>query len=299
MILDCHVHVASREVLPDFFFDGWAENLERRYPRRERALRRPAIDGLLRRITDDPSCARLVAEMDDAGIDQAVLLAIDFGEPFVPPHALHREVAASHPKRFLWMAGFHPQRGREGVEELERALRDGARGVKLYPPCGFSPADPALAGCYELCAAHGVPVITHVGPSTPRLASHYAAPAEVERAAHAFPRVDFILAHAAFTLHEEAALLAEYRPNVYLETSGFQNATGRGELEGVLASHRRRGLARKLVFGTDWPIHRLSGGQRPAVTAFRDAAATAGFDEAEIAAIMGETAAELLSGDGR
>ncbi len=298
-MIDCHVHVASRSVLPDFFFDGWAENLERRYPRRERAVRRPAIDGLLRRITDDPSCTQLLAEMDDAGIEKSVLLAIDFGEPFPLPHALHRQLVMNHPGRFLWMAGLDPRRGAAAVGELERALGDGACGVKLYPPCGFSPADPALAPCYELCASRGVPVITHVGPSTPRLASHYAAPSEVERAAHAFPRVDFILAHAAFTLHEESALLAEYRPNIYLETSGFQNAASRGELEGILGSHRRRGLARKLVFGTDWPIHRLAGGQKSAVATFRHAAAAAGFDGAETEAIMGGTAAELLSGDGK
>lgn len=296
-MIDCHVHIASRSVLPDFFFDGWAENLERRYPRHERAARRPAIDGLLRRVTDDPSCTQLLGEMDEAGIEKSVLLAIDFGAPARELHDLHRDLAARHPGRFLWMAAFDPRRS--SVDELERALSDGARGVKLYPPCGFSPADPALGPCYEACARHGVPVITHVGPSTPRLASHYAAPSEVERAAHAFPRVDFILAHAAFTLHEESALLAEYRPNLYLETSGFQNAASRGELEGILGSHRRRGLARKLVFGTDWPIHRFAGGQRVAVTTFLDAAAKAGFDGAEIEAIMGGTAAELLSGDGR
>jgi predicted TIM-barrel fold metal-dependent hydrolase len=88
-------------------------------------------------------------------------------------------------------------------------------------------------------------------------------PADVDGAAHRFPGVDFVLGHGAIVHREDAALLAEYRPNVSLDTAGFQVVHGRGEWSETLAFFKRRGLLRKLLFGTDWPVHGQHGPQRP------------------------------------
>lgn len=35
------------------------------------------------------------------------------------------------------------------------------RGLKFYPPCGFSPSDPALYEIYAYCEKNGIPITTH------------------------------------------------------------------------------------------------------------------------------------------
>lgn len=263
MIIDCHTHLATPAVLPTIFFDGWADNIRRLLPPKLPRAHVARIEQGFRLALEDPDADRLVADMDAAGIDVAVLHIIDFGLAFdgqVPPleevFQAHRRVVARHPGRFRVFAGIDPRRGRAGVELFERALVEwGFTGLKLYPPCGFSPSDPALDPLYDLCAQHGVPVLTHTGPTTPRLSFRYTHPSELDDAARRFPNVDFVLGHGSVVHRDDAALLAEFRPNIYLDTAGFQVVDRQGEWLSSLAFFKRRGLLRKLLFGTDWPIH--------------------------------------------
>ena len=300
MILDVHAHVAGSSHLPDAFFDGWAENLAGTLPGGAAGGRGPALRALLQRVNSDPGCERLLAEMDEAGIARTVLLVVDFGFAF--PEARdaidvsHAEVRALlRTGRFIGFAGVDPRRGEAGVRRFELALRDeGFVGMKLYPPCGYSPSDPRLFPYYELCAQHGAPVLVHTGPTSSRLSFQHARPLEIDEAALRFPRVPFILAHGAVVWHEDAALLAEYRPNVHLDLAGFQPLLRRGGLASTLDHHLRRGLARKLLFGTDWPIYRLFGTQREWVEAVRRTLLDLGQPEGVVADVLGGNLRRLL-----
>jgi predicted TIM-barrel fold metal-dependent hydrolase len=302
-MIDFHVHVASRIALPDFFFSGWAENVARAVRAADRDAAMQRAEAILARVTDDDYCDILIDEMNEAGIEQSVLLAIDFGghagKGWDVGHveALHDAVAARHPGRFILFAGCDPRRGTEQAAALDEALRTGRRrGMKLYPPCGFSLADSALVPFYETCAAHRVPVVTHFGPTTPRLRFDFNMVGEIDRAAHDFPNVDFVIAHGGATPHEDLLLLAEYRANVHLEISGFQAAARRQEFVTILERCRRRGLVHKLLFGTDWPMDRLFGTQRDAVDTFRKAAILGGLTATDLLRIESENALELLRG---
>lgn len=280
MIIDSHAHAAMEEVLPVPFFDGWVDNLERLLPPGASPSQRDALTALFRRMNQDPGCDRLVTEMNEAGIDKTVLLIVDFGYAYPDQfnhledvYAIHRDILARHPGRFIVFAGIDPRRGRSGHELLERALTEwGFGGLKLYPPCGYSPDSRELDPLYEICAFHRVPVLSHIGPTSPTLSFKYTRPEYIEDAAFRFPNVNFILGHAGVVWRDEAALLALHRPNVYLDLSGFQSEWRQGRLDAILDEHKRRGLLRKLLFGTDWPIHRIGGGQARWVEAFRDCA---------------------------
>lgn len=267
MILDCHTHLASPHTLPEPFFEGWGENIRRLLPPDLPERHRAKIAARYRLDRPDPNGDHHVAELNAAGIDVAVSLIVDFGFAFeghVPPiedvFALHHAMALRHPGRFWVFAGIDPRRGQAGVDLFARSLNEwGVRGLKLYPPCGYSPSDRALDPYYDLCAQHHVPVLTHTGPTTPKLSFQHTHPADVEGAAHRFPTVNFILAHGAVVHREDAALLAEYRPNVYVDTAGFQVAIKRGEWNDALMRYKRQGILRKLLFGSDWPIHAEHG----------------------------------------
>lgn len=312
MTIDVHTHLAGGDALPDAFFAGWAQNIRRLLPSElpERLKERVAERY---RLEPDQTGDAHVARMDAAGIEVSVSLIIDFGFAFGPPtqvprppgdadpggeappleplYAAHRAMAERHPGRFLVFAGVDPRRGAAGVELVERALRDwGFRGVKLYPPCGYSPSDRRLDPIYALCGEHRVPVLTHTGPTTPALSFHHTRPTDIDEAARRFPTVNFILAHGAVVHCEDAALLAEYRPNVHVDTAGFQVAVRRGEWAETLALYKRRGLCRKLLFGTDAPLHSQHGTLADAIAALRDGPLNPG----ELRQVLHDNAKELL-----
>jgi uncharacterized protein len=297
MIIDCHAHVAAEGVLPTTFFKGWAENISRNLPSNFGDDLRQVIQG-----NDDPDCTKLLAEMDAAGIDKTVLLIIDFGlrfaqeiTPLEELYLRHRELLEAHPNRLLVFAGIDPRRGRAGLELFERSLRDwNFRGLKLYPPCGYSPSDLSLFPYYDLCRTYGVPVLTHVGPTASSLSFKHTRPEDVDDAAHAFPEVNFILGHAGVVWYEESGLLAEYRPNIYLDLSGFQAEVRRKNFDEILRRHKQRGLLRKLLFGTDWPIHRFFGNQKTWTAEMRKTVDKGVLTPEELDRILYFNAAELM-----
>jgi uncharacterized protein len=302
MIIDSHAHAALEEVLPVRFFDGWVDNLERLLPAGASAAQRAALTATFRAMNQDPGCDKLVAEMDRAGIDKTVLLIVDFGFAYQDEfdqldniYQLHRSFMERHPGRFIVFAGIDPRRGKAGLELLERSVRDwGFRGLKIYPPCGYSPDARELDPFYDLCAQYRIPVLSHIGPTSPTLSFRYTRPEHIEDAAFRFPGVNFILGHAGVTWREEAGMLAAFRPNVYLDMSGFQPHWKRGELDAILAEHKRRSVLRKLLFGTDWPIHRILGGQAQWVDAFRDCAGRGIISGEELEWLFCRNAAELF-----
>jgi uncharacterized protein len=302
MIIDSHAHAALEDVLPVRFFDGWVENLERLLPPNGSPVQRKALASLFRAQNQDPGCDKLIAEMDRAGIDKTVLLIIDFGYAYPEEFDrledifdLHRSIMERHPGRFIVFAGVDPRRGTAGVDLLERAVRDwGFRGFKIYPPCGYAPDAHELYPFYEVCAQYRIPVLSHIGPTSPSLSFKNTRPEHIEDAAFQFPEVNFILGHAGVTWQAEAAMLAAFRPNVYLDVSGFQPHWRHGELDAILAQHKRSGIMRKLLFGTDWPIHRLLGGQEQWVEAFRDCARRGVISDEELGWLFHRNAGQIF-----
>ena len=126
------------------------------------------------------------------------------GEPdlertsFHVPDRYARDTARAHPSYFEWVASIHPYR-RDCVEQLERARRDGARGVKWLPSA--MGIDPGSSGCdrfYEALAKSGLPLISHAGEERAvlgREAHDFGNPLRLRRALDAGARV--VVAHCA------------------------------------------------------------------------------------------------------
>jgi predicted TIM-barrel fold metal-dependent hydrolase len=301
VILDCHCHIASHRILPQEFFKGWSRTVKSNLPFRLDPEQEQRIDELLFDLNEDPDCAGLLREMDAAGIDQAVLLVIDFGLAYKNVDLTIEEIHLAHKKllgqsdRLLAFSNVDPRRGREGLDLFEKAVREwGFCGMKLYPPCGYSPDDWSLFPYYEICRELHLPVLTHIGPTTATLPFRHTQPQCVDDAAFHFPEVNFILGHAAVTHYQDAALLAQYRPNIFLDLSGFQTAINRNEFKNIIKWHMSRGLGRKLLFGTDWPIHRFWGSQRDWVEKFTALESEALLPPEEMNNILGNNLLGIL-----
>jgi predicted TIM-barrel fold metal-dependent hydrolase len=301
MILDCHCHIASHRVMPQEFFRGWAKTVKSHLALPLDSDQEKRIDDLLYEMNEDPDCVSLLQEMDRAGIDKAILLVIDFGLAYKDVNVTIEEIHLAHKKlldrsdRFLAFSNVDPRRGKEGLDLFEKAVREwGFCGMKLYPPCGYSPDDRSLFPYYEICRELHLPVLTHVGPTTATLPFRHTQPEHVDDAAFHFPEVNFILGHAAVTHYQDASLLAQYRPNIFLDLSGFQTAVNRNEFKNIVSWHVARGLVKKLLFGTDWPIHRFWGSQNDWVRKFTALQAESLLTQEDVQNILGKNLLGLL-----
>jgi predicted TIM-barrel fold metal-dependent hydrolase len=269
-IVDAHCHIASEEHTPISFIEASVGNMvtalsAQGVPVAPRKLLKMFLSKM-----QDPWGDALVAEMEQAGISRSVLLIPDFtwalkdckltiAESF----ARHREVLLRHPGKFEVFGGVDPRWGNDGLDLFERSLQEfGFSGFKLYPPCGYSPSDPALFPFYEICAHHRVPVLLHVGPTSPVLDFTVSSPFLVDTAARLFPSVNFILAHGAVSFVEECVMLCRFRPNVYLDISGFQACLGYDPAASPVKNVVSLGINHKILFGTDFPVFRLQGEQK-------------------------------------
>ncbi|HET9284848.1 MAG TPA: amidohydrolase family protein [Candidatus Angelobacter sp.] len=277
VIIDSHCHIASQEFYPNSFIQGSVGNMLQVLTAQGIPATKKSLCGMFEQTLQDPCCDILVSEMAEAGIAKSVLLIADFSYALKDCKLTieesfnkHRAVLARHPGKFDVFGGIDPRWGQDGLALFERSLTEfGFCGFKIYPPCGFSPSDPALFPYYELCAYHQIPVVLHQGPTSPALSFDVSNPFLLDEAARRFPAVNFVLAHGSVSFIEECSMMCRYRPNVYMDLSGFQTFTGDRMITGV-RNAVTQGLNHKILFGTDWPVFRLQGSQKNFVSVLVD-----------------------------
>ena len=304
-VVDAHCHVSSNRYIPRRFLEGIAENMAAEFAARGQSMPAERILVMVQEQHQDHQADRLVKEMDNAGIARAVLLIVDFGlvmESASTPAELaaaHDAIRRRHPGRFHVFMGIDPRRGREGAELFEKTVTEyGFEGLKLYPPCGFSPSDPILDPYYEICRDRKLPVFLHTGPTVRTLDFRIAHPLEIDGAARRFPGVNFILGHGGVSHVPTSAYLAQYRENVYLDIGGFAGGRYPDGWESHLRNLFRLNLNHKILFGTDWPLNRMSGGLARLLTPFRAPDGLfAGLRSRERALVMAGNICRLLGAD--
>lgn len=204
-----------------------------------------------------------LAEMDAAGVQQAVLLPVDCTSAHgcrIVTNEQVAELAGANP-RFLGFASVDPS-SKDAPGQLERAIRGlGLRGLKLDPALQrFHPDDRRLAWpLYQACAELGIPMLIHCGLSWSLLGqAKYARPLALEEVAQEFPALPIIVAHFGWPWVEEALLLALKYRNVYLDTSIVYSGTPRDALRHVLERQigievLERSLPHQVLFGSNYP----------------------------------------------
>jgi predicted TIM-barrel fold metal-dependent hydrolase len=183
----------------------------------------------------DPN--RLLTAMDQAGVDKAMVcsLAQRIENEFLAG------LVAAHPDRLFGFGQVKPQDD-DALDQIRRFAEAGLVGLKLHPSLhGYHVADHGLLDpVFGLCADLGLPVLVNA------LDDPFCAPLAIEEIAKDHPTVTTIIAHMGAVWNvPEAIIVAERRPNVYLETSATL-------LSDVRQAHARLG-AGKILMGTEWP----------------------------------------------
>jgi uncharacterized protein len=157
-----------------------------------------------------------------------------------------------NPRRFRPVANVNPHLHFPIARELERQLDLGAAALKLHPVHGgFRCDDAALYPAYAVLVERGVPLVVHCGTSTfPGSTNAYADPQLLDGVLRDFPDLHVVLAHGGRGWwYDAAAFLAQSRDTVWLELSGLPPK----RLPEYYARFDLQRLARKWIFGTDWP----------------------------------------------
>jgi predicted TIM-barrel fold metal-dependent hydrolase len=159
---------------------------------------------------------KLIALMDEAGIDISVVTSYSDEPGPAPALANLEQYVARYPNRLVGFPRIDPKFGRSSVELLERVIRGNPlmRGLKLHPISNL--VKPFAERCVELirkAGELGVPVFTHCGDAVPAL------PLQIGKAAELCPETTIICHLGGYFHAEEIIRVAERRPNLVLDTS--------------------------------------------------------------------------------
>ncbi|MHC9237408.1 amidohydrolase family protein [Pseudooceanicola sp. 502str34] len=169
------------------------------------------------------------------------------------------EIAAENSDIMIPFASIDPAKGKMGVREARTLMRDhGVRGFKFHPTFqGFYPNDRMAYGLYEAIEAEGGIALFHTGQTGVGsgmrggmgMRLKYSHPMCLDDVAVDFPDLKIIAAHPSFPWQEEALAVAQHKPNVYIDLSGWSPKY----FPPILVKYANSLLKHKLLFGSDWP----------------------------------------------
>jgi predicted TIM-barrel fold metal-dependent hydrolase len=232
------------------------------------------IDGMSGRYED------LIRVMDDHGVSRAFMFCMD--EPdrhpsFRAPN--DRTLAYAERSGGRLIPFVRLDLAESPIEEAERCLDRGARGIKLHPRAqGFLLDDERLRPVFAVAAERHVPILIHGGRGLPPIAD------DLRRLVDDHPDAELIVAHAGIA---DLAGLAEAfsgKAGVFFDTSTWSAID--------LLDFFRQMSPEQVVYASDFPY-----GQQPSslLIALRTAR-TAGLDEDQVRAMLAGNATRIADG---
>ena len=166
------------------------------------------------------------------------------------------------------------------VEEAERCLDLGARGIKLHPRAqGFLLNDERLAPVFALAADRKVPILIHGGRGLPPIADHLA------RLVDAYPEAQLIIAHGGIA--DLAALAGRFcgKAGVFFDTSVWSPVD--------LLDFFHRVSPEQVLYASDYPY----GRQPSSLLIALRTAKVAGLDEEQLRNMLASNASRIAGGE--
>ena len=169
------------------------------------------------------------------------------------------QIAAENDDILIPFASIDPHKGKMGVREARRLVRDfGIKGFKFHPTFqGFYPNDRMAYDLYEAIADEGAIALFHTGQTGVGsgmrggmgMRLKYSNPMYLDDVAVDFPDMPIVLAHPSFPWQEEALSVCQHKPNVYIDLSGWSPKY----FPEILVRYANSMLRKKMLFGSDWP----------------------------------------------
>jgi predicted TIM-barrel fold metal-dependent hydrolase len=170
------------------------------------------------------------------------------------------EIAAANADVLIPFASIDPHKGKMGVREARRLMQDyGIKGFKFHPTFqGFYPNERFAYPLYEAIEEGGAIALFHTGQTGVGsgmrggngMRLKFSNPMYLDDVAVDFPDMKIIMAHPSFPWQEEALAVAQHKPNVYIDLSGWSPKY----FPPILVRYANSILRKKVLFGSDWPM---------------------------------------------
>ncbi len=276
LIVDFHTHINPPEIIE----------------KREEYLTRDIWFG---ELYGDPkarlaTAEELIAEMDAAGIDAAVTFGFAWADMGLCRLANDyvMEAVACYPDRLIGFACVNPRCGAEAIQEVERCVAGGLKGIGELMPDGqgYRLDDEAtMRPLVEIALAHGLPILTH----TSEPVGHFyrgkgtITPDVVHRFVQRFPQVTLICAHwgGGLPFYELMPEVRRAFSNVYYDTAASLYL-----YDDAIFPLAVQLVSDKVLFATDYPL--IS--QRRFLKRIRGA----GLEEGELNKVLGGNAKKIF-----
>jgi predicted TIM-barrel fold metal-dependent hydrolase len=232
------------------------------------------IDGMVGRYDD------LLRVMDDHRVSRAFMFCMD--EPdrhpaFRAPN--DRTVAHAERSQGRLIPFVRLDLGESPIEEAERCLDLGARGIKLHPRAQrFLLNDERLAPVFALAAERRVPILIHGGRGLPPIAD------DLKHLVEQYPEAQLIIAHAGIADLAGLADAFAGKAGVFFDTSAWSAID--------LLDFYRLISPEQVLYASDFPY-----GQQPGslLIALRTAR-VAGFDDRQLRDMLAGNAMRIAEG---
>ncbi|MGQ9720942.1 MAG: amidohydrolase family protein [Candidatus Jordarchaeum sp.] len=266
MIVDVHCHLSHRDFYPDIYWNLLAQSLSKN-------LDIPS-EQVLRNIMPDfwqKDASKLVENMDNAGVDKAVIMPVDFelkvGKAKMTieeQNLYHARAADEYPDKLISFVGVDPRRGEKALELFEKGVTEwGMKGLKFHPDAGYYANDPLCFPLYEKCVEYDVPLLCHCGLIFLPFEVKYNNPIYLDDVQTTFPELKIIAAHiggisGTLTLAEIGSL----KSGISTEISYTGQMLARGTPRFLLNNLRMLmdlpltfavPFKNRILFGSDWP----------------------------------------------
>ncbi|MGE0501697.1 MAG: amidohydrolase family protein [Rhizobiaceae bacterium] len=182
-------------------------------------------DRITRAIGFEPSPAassrsvqRLLAEMDQGGIDVGVVVGRNSGALGSVSNDLVEEFCGLHPGRFIPVGSIDPRNRRAAIAEIDRVSGMGFRAINIEPGGSNPPMhadDPKLYPIYAHCEDRGIPVILMTGGNAGPDVS-FSDPVHIDRVLADFPELNVVASHGSWPWVHQILHVAFRRPNLFL-----------------------------------------------------------------------------------
>ena len=223
----------------------------------------------------------LIGGMDRFGVSRAFMFCLD--EPdrhpgFTAANDRTLEAAARSNGRLIPFVRLDLNEG--PLEEAQRCLDLGARGIKLHPRAQkFTPEDERLVPVFALAAERRVPILIHAGRGLPPIA------AGLEKLVDDHPGTQLILAHAGIADLANLAHRFAGKRGVFFDTSVWSAV----DLLGLL----RLVPPEQIVYASDYPYGQPLGALLLALRV----AQTVGLDDRQMRDMFAENANRMAEGE--
>lgn len=199
----------------------------------------------------------LLRGMDEAGVDIGVVRAQESGGlAYAAPNDKVAALVKKYPDRLVALASIDPTKGKEAVDEFERRINEGFKGLVLYPQyLHFYPNDEIVFPVYEKAIELDVPVAFIAYWSTPVSLLKYGHPALFDDVAVRYRKLKLVIDGLGGGLFEQMYVVACKNPSIYITT----NAGTFIYPGGLFEQHMKTILAswistERIIFAGEYPL---------------------------------------------